>query len=165
MRGRHAYIGAIVIVGIGAAFARADKAFDDRTQTAGATLSQIETRMADIEALRGQAAAAGQGVKLSCIDEKLKRAKANLAAAKTVMDGWSLGEASPAYAQRSMDRLMLMQVYSMVYADEARACTNGKPGQSLEVKGGRGPGEDGRDEPGFPGRGPRFERPPLASPC
>jgi hypothetical protein len=164
MRGRRAYMGGIMALGVIAAVARAEPGFDQKTAIATATLSQIDTRVADIDALRAQAAGSGQGVKLSCIEEKLKRAKANAAAAKTVMDGWSVGETSPAYAQRSLDRLMLLQVYSMVYAEEAKACTGAKAGQSLDIKGDKSADENGKDERAFPVRPPKFERPPLASP-
>lgn len=169
--------------------ARAQKApppvadpFEERTQIAGSTTANIDARVNDIEILKQQAQKQGQQVKVSCIEEKLQRAKQNQSQARSVMDSWQLGAGNAVFSQRSLDRLMLLQVYAMVYAEEARACTDAKGvGQALAVKvepgvpstttgPGRGPGGGGGG--GFGGETggnftfppPRLDRPPLASP-
>jgi hypothetical protein len=165
--------------------ARAQKAadpFDERTQVAGATAAGIDARVNDINILKQQAQKDNQQVKLSCIEEKLQRAKQNQSQAKSVMDSWQLGAANPVFSQRALDRLLLLQVYAMVYAEEARACTDAKAlANGLEVKvennvpasngapaapgsAGSGGGSivGGSNEFNFPP--PRLERPPLASP-
>jgi hypothetical protein len=158
--------------------APAPDAFQERTATATSTVSSIDARVNDIESLRAEAAKKGEAIRLSCIEEKLKRAKGNQAAAKSVMEGWQLGAANPAFSQRSLDRLLLLQVYAMVYVEEARGCTDVNAlSQGLEVKvdpnvasqNGSGTAPGGPSAAADPGginwnRPPRLERPPLASP-
>jgi hypothetical protein len=153
--------------------------FEERTAVATSTVTNIEARVADINTMRAQAQREGQAIKLSCIEDKLTRAKTNLAAAQQVMESWQLGMSNPAFSQRSIDRLLLLQVYAMVYSEEARACTDAQAIKSgIEVKvepnvppsdnpqkpptGGPAPPVGGDD--GIPWRPPRLERPPFASP-
>jgi hypothetical protein len=158
--------------------ARAQKAlpslpdtFEERTQVANATEANIESRVTDIEMLKAQAQRDGQAVKLSCIEEKLQKSKANASQARSVMEGWAMGAVNLLFSQRTLDRLLLLQVYAMVYAEEARACSDAKAlGKALEVKiepsvppsAGTAQTPNGDDGIGFPP--PRLERPPLASP-
>jgi hypothetical protein len=138
------------------------RAFEAKTQLAQSTMASIATRIGDIEQLLRQANQEGKAIKASCIDEKLRRARTNKDAASTVMEGWSIGVGNAAYAQRQLDRMLLLQVYSMVYAEEARACTDAKAaGNSLQVEITKDIPEAPKQEPNRP---PRFDRPPLASP-
>jgi len=177
-------LGLALLLGLAArAAGPAADPFDERTQIAGTTTANIDARVADIEVLKQQAQKDGQQVKLSCIEEKLQRAKQNQSQAKSVMDSWQLGAANQVFSQRALDRLMLLQVYAMVYSEEARACSDAKAvGQALEMKvdanvpattstavGPSGkPGASGGDgsggDNGFDLRPPRLERPPLSSP-
>ncbi len=139
--------------------------FAGKTAIATGAYGTIQARVQDIESVRADAAAHGQAVRVSCIDEKLKRARANAGTAKVIMDGWALGQGSVEYAQRSLDRLLLLQVYALVYSEEARACAEAKQiGDSLEVKVDRKLPDAPPDDHPDTGRLPHFERPPLASP-
>ena len=149
--------------------------FEEKTDIANQTFSAIGARVQDIEALQSQAAREGKALRQSCISEKLKRAKANQSAGKVIIEGWSLGESNLEYAQRSLDRMMLLSVYSMVYSEEARACADAdSAAEHLDVnldKKTRGTDVDknsrygtGDDDALNPQRPPNFERPPLASP-
>jgi hypothetical protein len=136
--------------------------FAKKTELAQMTLASIDARVGDIEQLLRQANQEGKAIKASCIDEKLKRAKNNKSTAQVVMDGWAVGEHSLEYAQRQLDRLLLLQVYSMVYTEEARACVDAKAaGNSLDVQVTRDIPDAPKPDPTRP---PRFDRPPLASP-
>jgi hypothetical protein len=138
------------------------RAFEAKTELAQLTMGAINTRVGDIEQLLRQANQEGKAIKASCIDEKLRRARSNKDAGSTVLEGWSIGAGNPAYAQRQLDRLLLLGVYSMVYAEEARACTDAKAaGNSLQVEITRNIPEAPKQDPTRP---PRFDRPPLASP-
>ena len=109
--------------------------FEEKTDIANQTYSAIGARVQDIEGLRAAAAREGKAMRQSCIAEKLKRAKANQSAGKVIIDGWSLGESNLEYAQRSLDRMMLLSVYSMVYSEEARACADAtSAAERLDVK-------------------------------
>src|SRR5437899_2639323 len=128
-RGYRRFVGAAAVWLLCAAGARADvptkrTPFEEKSDIANQTYSTIGARVQDIEQLKGQAAREGKSVRLSCIEEKLKRSKANQSAAKVILDGWALGETNAEYAQRSLDRMMLLSVYSMVYSEEARACAD-----------------------------------------
>lgn len=136
--------------------------FELKTELANQTVGSINARVGDIEQLLRQANQEGKAVKASCIDEKLRRARNNKEVASVVMEGWSIGQNSPEYAQRQLDRLLLLQVYSMVYAEEARACADAKAAaDSLKVEITKDIPEGPKQEPTRP---PRFDRPPLASP-
>ena len=139
----------------------------EKTAAATSAYGTIQARVGDIESLRADANGKGQTIRQACIDEKLKRAKHNLSAAKTVMDGWALAQNNPDFAQRSLDRLLLMQVYAFVFVEEARACSEVKataPDQvEIRVDHTVPSGDDGNGATD-PVRPPRFERPPLASP-
>jgi hypothetical protein len=172
----------VIATGGIALVARADNpgpSFKDRTSLATQAYSLIEGRTGEITASKSEAGSKGQSNRVKCIEEKLKRAQQNQAAAKVVMEGWSLGESNPEYAQRSIDRLLLMQVYALVYAEEARACSDERPGPigAVELKvdtGATGTNGGGANANGTPGTGniddddnptrrPKPERPPYAS--
>lgn len=181
-QGHKRVFGAAALWLLFAAGARADvpapgrTPFEEKTEIANQTFSAIGARVQDIESLRAQASREGKAMRQSCIDEKLKRSKANQAAGKVIIEGWSLGESNLQYAQRSLDRMMLLSVYSMVYAEEARACADAdSAADRLDVKLDQpkdGTGADGDrsrygtsdDDLLKPQRPPNFERPPLASP-
>ena len=92
----------------------------DRPASAHAAVAAIDDRVKDIESLRQQAARDGQGTRLSCIDDKLRKAKqAREEAAQLVGD--------TAISQIAFDQILLRQVYAIVYAEEARACADLKP--------------------------------------
>jgi hypothetical protein len=154
--------------------------FEERTAIATSTVANIEGRVGEIAAMSAQAQREGQEVKRSCIEDKLARAKINLTGAHQVMESWQLGASNPAFSQRSIDRLLLLQVYAMVYAEEARTCTDAqgvKAGIELKVEPNVPPSSDNPQKPptggpappiggddGIPWRPPRLERPPFASP-
>jgi hypothetical protein len=156
----------VIAVGLGAVLrAQAQTApnpFREKTSRADSLYANVRARVVDIDKLREDAARSQQALRLSCIEEKLTRARANEAAAKVVMDGWSVGATSAEYADRSLDRLSLLSVYAMVYADEARTCSEVRAlGQSLEVKVDKALPHEALPDVW---RRPNLERPPLASP-
>jgi hypothetical protein len=142
--------------------------FESKTATANNALTSIRARVTDIENLKKQADQEGKKAKSSCIEEKLQRAKTNEGAAGSIMDGWALGASDSAFAQRQVDRLLLLQVYGTVYYEEARACGDGRPGSTGDERPGvpGGPGQLPPPPPGadVPSRPPRFDRPPPLSP-
>jgi hypothetical protein len=139
-----------------------DDPFARRTDVVNGALSGIQARISEIEVLRADASSKGQTGRTACIDSKLKRAQKALASANTIMSGWSLGKNDPGYAERSTDRMLLMQLYSSIALEEARACEEPKPQTGNEYK--VGPNVP-TDQLGFdPARPARFDRPPLASP-
>jgi hypothetical protein len=169
--GRPWHRGAIVLGVLGiAALAFAGPAVlhpqtvESRTDIAKATEKSIITHVSEIESLLSDAQSQGKAVKAGCIKEKLVRAQKDEAAAETVMKGWSLGADDTDYAQRQLDRILLLQVYSMVYAQEARACKDAKPASDvnqIEITNGTAQPQAPVQDPIKP---PFFERPPLASP-
>jgi hypothetical protein len=156
-------IGVLAITALAVAGPIAPATFESRSDIALATQKSIIVHTDEIQQLLTTATQEGKAVKASCIQEKLRRAQKNKDAADTVMNGWGLGKDDPDYAQRQLDRILLLQVYSMVYAQEARACTEVKAtadsNQLVITNGSTTPQEPIQD----PTRPPFFERPPLAS--
>lgn len=146
-------------------FARAEAptTLDGKRALGTQTYQSIEERVRDIEALRAEAEEKGQGLRRSCIEEKLKRAKENAKAAAIAHEGMAVGE-DPEYVGRQLDRLFTLSVYAMVYIEEARSCvTAKKAASSLELDVDKRIETDGDDKSG-PGAPLPFGRPPLASP-
>jgi|GEM_PF-5438456 len=127
----------------------------DRPAAARQALSSIDDRVHDIETLRQAASRDGQATRLSCIDDKLRKAKtARTEAAQLV------GEAN---VQTAFDQILLRQVYAIVYAEEARACADLKPvGPAGPVQGDK-PGNNTPEIPNPVTDVPVVVRPPLAS--
>jgi hypothetical protein len=134
--------------------------FAKRTEIVTGALQNIHERIGEIGVVRADASSKGQTLRTACIDSKLEKAKSALSSANTIMKGWSLGKDDPAFAERSTDRMLLMQLYSAIALEEARACQEPKPQSGLDVVAPTMPKEIGFD----PARPPRFDRPPLASP-
>jgi hypothetical protein len=143
-----------------AAAQQAPDPFAKRTEIVTGALQNIHERINEIGVIRADASAKGQVNRTACVASKLEKAKAALSSANTIMEGWSLGKDDPHYAERSTDRMLLMQLYATIALEEARACQEPKPQSGLEVVAPILPGETRYD----PARPPRFERPPLASP-
>jgi hypothetical protein len=147
-------------------FARADAptTLDGKRALGTQTYQNIEDRVKDIEALRIEAEQKGQGLRKSCIEEKLKRAKENAKAAAIAHEGMSVG-GDIEYVGRQLERLFTLNVYAMVYIEEARACvTAKKAAASLEVDVDKRVTDADRDDRPSPGTPVPFGRPPLASP-
>jgi hypothetical protein len=125
-------------------------------------VSSIQARIYEIEALRTRAASQGQAIKVSCIDEKLRRARANLATAKSEQRKWPAIQDQPAAAKASLENLQLQELYALAQSQDARACTDGKDIELNVVV--RVEGTSPTISPLDPVRAPTFERPPLASP-
>jgi hypothetical protein len=125
-------------------------------------VSSIQSRIYEIEALRLRAAQAGQAIKVSCIEEKLRRTRASLATAKSEQRRWPAIQSQPAAARASLENLQLQELYALAMAQDARACTDGKELDLSVVVRVDGPA---RPDPATDTvRAPTFERPPLASP-
>jgi hypothetical protein len=158
-------IGVLVAAGLAVAGPIQPATFESRTGVAEATQKSIITHAAEIEQMLSQANSEGKVVKAGCIQEKLKKAKNAETAAETIMKGWSLGTNDPDYAQRQLDRILLLNIYSMIYADEARACTEAKPTVEGNVMSTTNVGSSAPIVPGQDAtRAPFFERPPPATP-
>ena len=175
-------LGLVFALGLWATVAHGDDHFVRKTDEADRTLTFIDRMTSSIEAMRSDAGARGQAMRISCLDVQLKAARDNRAVARGIRARWGAGEESLEYLNRSTERLMRLQVYAMVFEDEARGCVGAdRVVKSLEVTRTGNRGDRGLNT--GPNRGtnsgsgagddafapispdsPRLERPPLASP-
>jgi len=168
-RRRGALVAVVSFAVLGVAFAAPSTlgSFESKTTQANNAVAAIRGRVADIETLKKQAEQEGKKFKAGCIEEKLQRARANEGAAGVIMDGWGLGAADLGYAQRQLDRLLLLQVYAMVYYEDARACGDARVGGAGDTRPPGAPPLGGDPPPPAPPpeipRPPRFDRPPPLS--
>jgi hypothetical protein len=137
--------------------------FAEQTKRGRESAESIDGHIGEIEALLAKAVKEGKALKASCIEEKLRLTRHLQGSAKSVQDGWSMGEANPAFAQRNLDRMLLLQLYASIYAEEAHACVDSQElGQPLAV------GYARPNDTAPTGLAPVppvfFERPPLSSP-
>jgi len=177
----------MVVVAICASIAIADPVLTGSGDGAFLRQSQqFEGAYASIDQLTGfigtasaTAGSNGQSIKKSCIDEIYAGALSNLAAAKRIRANWATGQSSPDYADRTLQRMVRLQVYAMVFEQEARGCkdmndasTALRERQAVAASGvvdrfGVDVGQRGGAGIVNPfGNAPeiRLERPPLASP-
>lgn len=158
---------------LAASFARGADDFDTRTQSADRTLAFVEQMTQSIEDMRSDARSRGQAMRGSCIDVHLKAARDNREVARGIRKRWDAGKDNTEYLTRSTQRLMRLQVYAMVFENEARSCASADsiarsaPRTDLTVSGSLVAGGPriayvGRDLDSL--GPPRLERPPLASP-
>jgi hypothetical protein len=125
-------------------------------------VTSIQAHIYEIDALRLRAAQAGQALKVSCIEEKLRRTRTALAIAKGEQRKWPAIQGQPAAARASLDNLQLQELYALAMAQDARACTDGKELELKVLVHVDGPARP--DPVTAPVPAPTFERPPLASP-
>jgi hypothetical protein len=149
---RLAAVGAVALLG-GARQARAQY------------LSSIEKHLREIQGLLADATSKNEALRMSCIEDKLKKTQVILGAGKTIKRDWALGQQNPGFAKRSLDRLIELQLYATIYDEEAHACVDSRTvAFSLQV-------QVDKRVPQLPpwgtppvDRSPTFERPPLGSP-
>jgi hypothetical protein len=141
--------------------------FEHQTIQLHDAIGTIQEKAKEVEALKVQAVREGQAIKASCIEDKLRKIKVALHSATVVEDGWSVGRDNPAFAARSMDRVLLLKLYAVAHADDAYNCADTKTAQTTVVKvdstqpTGQAAGPTIPFDPIPP---PVIERPPLASP-
>ena len=141
------------------------ESFEQRTQFVGKTIKSIDGRIEEVAQLRARALKEGSAVKVSCIDDKLRKLRAALDAAKVIEGGWHLARLNEPFADRSMDRLRVLEILAVANADAAYACTDAhlagiKMTTQVEVTVDVPVGATGASAV----RPPVIERPPLASP-
>ena len=155
-------------LGLGATVVYGDEAFERRTQEADRTIALINQLTMSIESMRADAAAHGQAMRASCLDGKLKGARENRSAARAVRSHWDAAQDSVEYRERSMERILRLQVYAMVFEDEARGCASEEMlAKALEIvgpKGGNGFVTTNTTASNDAPPPPHLDRPPLASP-
>jgi hypothetical protein len=152
----------LVLLGIGAR-AEGQASFESQTTTLHDAISAIQDKIREVDALKTQAIREGQAVRASCIEDKLRKIKVALHSAMVVQEGWSVARDNPAFAGRSMDRILLLKLYSVAHADDAYSCADAKGAQATVLKIDVPPPEGGAT-PLDPVTPPTIERPPLASP-
>jgi hypothetical protein len=142
------------------------ESFERQTSYLKEAVSTIQEKVKEVEQLKLQATREGQAVKASCIEDKLRKIKVALHSATVVSDGWQVGRDNPAYAQRSMDRVLLLKLYAVAHADDAYNCADTKAAQTTVVRMDVPPSgqAQGPTIPFDPIPPPVIERPPLASP-
>jgi hypothetical protein len=127
------------------------------------TITTLVGYVSQTEALRQNALHNGAAIKASCIEDKLRHLRTTLEAVKNIQSTWSVGSQNPAYAQRTMDRLVTLELSGNSYFEEARACTEARDSKfELEVI--VPPNLPDAPPPWSIQTPPTFERPPLASP-
>jgi hypothetical protein len=142
----------------------ADAAFTAKAARVEIVLGEMREKSAELEKLRDRAAKEGDAIKLSCIDEKLKRLRTSLKSAQTIQKGYSVGRNDPGYAGRQLDRLNILHLLVLSVTDEAYQCAGTSPtAESLNsvTVDGQKQGDVPVPSPVPP---PYLERPPLASP-
>jgi hypothetical protein len=135
--------------------------FVEQTATINRMESDINHRVEEIMDLRAKAASQGEAVRVSCIDDKLQRARKNQAQYKVDRALWPATQSDPQAQLKLLSKLRLGELYSAAYVQDARACVDAKAiGTLLKVHVEGVP----QSPPGSdPVRPPLFERPPLAS--
>ena len=128
--GRNRFIRAAVVLcallaaGLVVTKVRADELFDRRTREADQIVAYIAQLTSTIAAKRAEAAAAGHAMVVSCLDTQLKAARENQAVAQVIRKNWEAAREGLEYRERSMERLLKLQVYGMVFDDDARHCAS-----------------------------------------
>lgn len=161
---RRRQIIAVAVAGLGfISVASAQDATPASDTRINAAIQNISGQVASTEAMKDSALRNGAAVKASCMEEKARRLRATLTTAKNIRETWATASQNPAYAQRTMERMELLEASATTASEEARACSEARDLKfELEVIVPR----NLPDAP--PGWGiqtpPTFERPPLASP-
>jgi hypothetical protein len=147
---------------VAASLARAQTTFESGSQQINAMRSAIASRVPEIEALRNRALKEGSPLKVSCIEEKLKRARANAALSNKDIAAWPATRERPPEQLRVLEHMRLLDLYSMTFVQDARACVDAHAAEStlqVVVEGAPTTPPTAID----PVPPPTLERPPLAS--
>ena len=139
---------------------------EEQTASADEQMATIQRSIGEIETLRSDAQKKNEAIRLSCIEERLKAARASQTAAKQLrVDLGRFAPQNPGFGTRTLQRLLDLRLAAEAHLQDARACTDSSSMQfSLEVQ------VDKRIPPGATSQTPTFEaaptleRPPLASP-
>jgi hypothetical protein len=86
--------------------------------------TNIDTGIKDIEAIRVRALRAGEALRLSCVDEKLRRARNVKSRAKTDSAAWSGTQGSSAAQEKVLSAMRVHELYVLAFVEEARACVS-----------------------------------------
>ena len=137
--------------------------FDEQTREIEQSVSEIVSRVGEVQGIRQRTGVQDSPIKTSCVDEKLRHVRASLQSAKVVMSGWKLARTNRGYGQRSLSRMRILKLYATAATDGAYACSDGRAGTTTmktDFKDPALPMPLGLDVV----RPPNIERPPLASP-
>jgi hypothetical protein len=164
------WLAGVVLLGVsGVVSAQAVRSasFEQQTSTADEQMTTIARAVTEIEALRADAQKKNQAMRLSCIEEKLKSARASQIAAKQLrLDFGRFAALNPGYASRTLQRMLDLRLSAEAHEQDARACTDStNVSFNLEVQVDKR--LQGKDPPfATPSfqTSPTFERPPLSSP-
>jgi hypothetical protein len=144
--------------------AHADELFERKTREADSMVSIIDQLTRAVEAERNAAAERGQSLRMSCLETQVRAAHDNQKVAHKIRESWDVAADSIEYRERSMERLVRLQVYALVFQDQARACASAESvAHALAAEAPPPPAPAGSSDGLAPDQ-PRLERPPLASP-
>jgi hypothetical protein len=127
----------VLVVVTGVALSAVALAQDEMPATTTRIHSIVGSIIADVNTtsvLKDKALHDGAAIKASCIEDKLRRLQAVLETGRAVEQSWSTAQKSPAYGQRTLDRMNVLELSANSLAEEARVCTDAKTLQfELEV--------------------------------
>jgi hypothetical protein len=143
--------------------AQQPQSFEAQTAALDKIVTKVNARIKEVEELRKVAVREGAALKLSCINEKLKKLRETRDNLRLIREGWQLGKTNRQFADRSLDRANILQLLANTTADEAYLCVDTRALATTTVTVETDMPDVPPAEPEIP-RPTVLERPPLASP-
>src|SRR5262245_26229843 len=121
---RRLAIGILLVGGSVSSVAFADDPFVSGTAAVAKMNTNIDTGIKDMEAIRVRAVRDGEALRLSCVDEKLRRARTVKTRAKSDSAAWAGTKESTAAQEKVLSAMRVHELYVLAFVEEARACVS-----------------------------------------